>query len=119
MPVGRALQNLRKYFVPTPLEGPCAGESIIGNTLKNPESICIEPSGEVDICWHLAIGNAKEKSLSRIISDYDWRKNPTIKILAEKGPIGLLKSAEAHIRREQYVDKCHLCMETRKILFAS
>lgn len=116
MPVGRALLNLRKYFKHTSLEGPCEGESVIGNVLKNPESICIEPSGEVDICWYLAIGNAKETPLSKIISEYDWQKNSTIKILAEKGPMGLLKSADAQFRKDQYVDKCHLCIETRKAL---
>lgn len=76
------------------LDGSCENEPIIGNVLTNPESICIEPSGEVDICWHLAIGNAKEKPLNRIISEYDWRKIPVIKTLVEEGPIGLLKIAE-------------------------
>jgi len=116
MPVGRALQNLRQYFRHTSLEGPCEGSSVIGNMLKNPESICVEPSGEVDVCWYLAIGNAKEEPLSRIISEYDWQRNPTIKILAEKGPLGLMKSVGMLFQEEQYVDKCHLCIEVRKSL---
>jgi hypothetical protein len=66
MPAGRAVQNLRQYFHPTSLDGSCENEPVIGNVLTNPESICIEPSGEVDICWHLAIGNAKEMPLNRI-----------------------------------------------------
>jgi len=119
MPVGRALQNLRRYFMLTSLEGPCEGESVIGNVLKNPESICIEPSGEVDVCWNLAIGNAKEKPLGRIISEYDWRRNPTIKILVEKGPMGLLESVGKQFRKARYVDKCHLCIEIRKNFSAS
>jgi molybdenum cofactor biosynthesis enzyme MoaA len=119
MPVGRTLQNLRRYFTPSPLEGPCEGESVIGNVLKNPESICIEPSGEVDVCWNLAIGNAKEKPLGRIISEYDWRRNPTIKILVEEGPMGLLESVGEHLRKARYVDKCHLCIEIRRSLSAS
>jgi MoaA/NifB/PqqE/SkfB family radical SAM enzyme len=117
--VGRAIQNLRNYFQPTPIEGSCEGESTIGNVLTNPESICIEPSGEVDVCWYLAIGNAREKPLSQIISEYDWRKNPTIKILVEKGPTGLLEFAEERSHRfqkDQYINKCHLCTEIRKSL---
>lgn len=117
--VGRAVQNLRRHFQLTPLEGPCQGDPILDNVLTNPESICIEPSGEVDICWNLAIGNANEKRLSQIISEYDWRKSPTIKTLAEEGPLGLLKSAEKcsyRFRREEYVSKCHLCTEIRKTL---
>jgi hypothetical protein len=118
MPVGRAVQNLRQYFHPTSLEGSCESEPVIGNVLTNPESICIEPSGEVDICWHLA----KETPLNRVISDYDWRKNPTVKILVEEGPIGLLKMAERdshQFSKNQFVGKCHLCVEIRKTLKVS
>lgn len=119
VPIGRAIQNLRQYFKPTPPYGPCEGEPLTGNTLTNPESICIEPSGSVNICWNLAIGNAKQKPLSQIISEYDWRKNLTIKTLVEEGPTGLLKLPE--VRRSQfqedlYMNKCHLCIEIRKSL---
>jgi len=122
MSVGRAIRNLRQYLQPTPLDGSCEGEPPIGNILTNPESICIEPSGEVDVCWHLPIGNAKKKPLSLIISEYDWRKNPTIKILVKEGPMGLVKSAEKHFDRfrgDKYVSKCHLCIEIRKTLNTS
>jgi len=122
MPVGRAVQNLREFFQHTPLDGPCEGEPIIGNPLTNPESICIEPSGTVNICWDLAIGNAKETPLSQIISEYDWQKSSTIKTLVEEGPTGLLKSLKANNRKfqkGQYVNKCHLCVEIRKTLNAS
>jgi molybdenum cofactor biosynthesis enzyme MoaA len=122
MPVGRAVQNLRQYFHPTSLEGSCESEPVIGNVLTNPDSICIEPSGEVDICWRLAIGNAKETPLNRIISDYDWRKNPTVKILVEEGPMGLLKMAERdsyQFSKNQFVGKCHFCVEIRKTLKVS
>ena len=120
--VGRATQNLRQYLQPTPLDGSCEGEPTIGNILTSPESICIEPSGEVDICWYLAIGNAKEKPLSRIITEYDWRKNPTVEILVKEGPIGLLKSAEKdsyQFSKNHFINKCHLCVEVRKTLKTS
>jgi molybdenum cofactor biosynthesis enzyme MoaA len=122
IPVGRAIQNLRQYFQPTPLDGPCQSDPILENVLTDPESICIEPSGEVDICWNLAIGNAKEKPLSRIIGEYDWRKNPTVKILVEEGPMGLLKSTEKRLYRfqkDEYINKCHVCIEIRKTLNVS
>jgi len=93
LPVGRAAKNLWRYFKREPLEGPCVADLILGNDLTNPQSICVEPSGEVDICWNLAIGNAKEKPLSRIISEYNWRKNPIVRILVEEGAIGLAKNA--------------------------
>jgi len=117
IPVGRSVQNLRQYLQHESLEGPCSGDPVLKNILTNPDSICVEPSGEVDVCWNLAIGNAKEKPLSRIISEYDWRKFPLIKILVEEGPMGLLKFAEGTLYRfqkERYVNKCHLCTEIRK-----
>ncbi len=119
MPVGRAVQNLRQFFPHTSLSGPCEGEPIIGNPLTNPESICIEPLGAVNVCWNLAIGNAKKTPLSRIISEYDWQEIPLIKILVEEGPTGLLKLPEAHdykFQENHYINRCHLCIEIRKTL---
>jgi MoaA/NifB/PqqE/SkfB family radical SAM enzyme len=119
MPVGRAAQNLREYFQRASLDGPCEGESLMGNKLTNPDSICIEPSGSVNICFYLAIGNAKEAPLSRIISEYDWQKNPLIRALVEKGPTALLKHPQVHrykFQKDDYIDKCHLCTEIRKVL---
>ena len=121
MPVGRATKNLRQYFQKMPLNGSCEGDVILGNVLTNPTSICVEPSGEVDVCWHLPIGNAKEKALSKIISEYDWRKNSTIKVLVEKGPLGLLERMEKgkdKLMMDKYIGRCHLCIEIRKILNA-
>jgi len=116
-PVGHAVQNLRRYFQPTSLYGPCEGDPLTGTTLTDPESICIEPSGSVNICWNLAIGNAKETPLSQIISNYDWRQTPIIKTLVEEGPIELLKLPEARdhkLQENHYINKCHLCIEIRK-----
>jgi MoaA/NifB/PqqE/SkfB family radical SAM enzyme len=117
--VGRAVQMLREYFQHTSLDGPCEGEPPIGNMLVSPESVCIEPSGSVDICWHLPLGNAKVSPLSHIISEYDWRKNAITKILVREGPVGLLKLAKVHryrFRKSDYVAKCDLCIEARKTL---
>jgi molybdenum cofactor biosynthesis enzyme MoaA len=117
IPAGRAVENLQKFFKREPLQGPCMSDPILGNSLKNPESICIEPSGEVDVCWHLSIGNAKETSLSRIISQYEWHKSPVMRTLVEDGPMELLKLDQAHdfeFREDCYINKCHLCMEIRK-----
>jgi len=121
VPVGRALQTIPEYFQPSPLDGPCEGEQPIGNTLTNPDSLCIEPSGSVNICWHLTIGNARKTPLKRIMSEYDWRKNSIIKTLVKEGPLGLLQRSEKHpsrLRKGQYINKCHLCIEIRKTLHA-
>ncbi|KPV65525.1 MAG: molybdenum cofactor biosynthesis protein A [Candidatus Bathyarchaeota archaeon BA1] len=119
VPVGRATQNLRRYFQPTPLYGSCEGDPVIENTLTNPGVVCIEPSGSVHICWDLIIGNAKNKPLSQIITEYDWRRNQIIRTLVEEGPTGLprlLRARSHRFEEDQYVNKCHLCMEIRKTL---
>jgi hypothetical protein len=116
---GRALERIPQFFQKTPLEGPCEGETPMENTLINPQCLTIEPSGLVEVCWHLFIGNAKETPLDRIISEYDWQKNPIIKVLVEEGPMGLLREAEPFaggFDRDQYVNKCHLCVELRRRL---
>jgi MoaA/NifB/PqqE/SkfB family radical SAM enzyme len=122
MPVGRALQKIPKHFQHSSLDGPCEGEQPIGNVLTNPDSICIEPSGSVNICWDLTIGNAKKTPLGQILSEYDWRKNPIIRTLVEEGPLGLLKFCEKlryGFQQGQYINKCHLCIEIRKYLGTS
>ena len=122
IPVGRAARNLRKYLQQESLSGPCAGDSFLGSGLTNPDCITIEPSGEVDVCWHLSIGNAKKEALSKIISLYDWQKDIVIKTLVQEGPTGLLKLPEAknlRFHEKQYVSKCQFCMEIRKNLCQS
>jgi len=119
VPAGRAIQNLRQYLTPTSLYGPCEEEPLEGNTLTNPESIAIEPSGSTNICWSLPIGNAKNVPLRQLITEYDWQRNPITRILVEEGPTGLLKLPEARdyqFQEEQCINKCHLCTEIRKTL---
>jgi hypothetical protein len=118
-PVGRAAKTLPRHFQASSFDAACEGEEPIGNTLTDPESICIEPSGLVDICWRLPIGNAKTSPLSQLLNDYDWRKDEVKRTLVKEGPKGLLKLAEEHhcqLRKKQFVGKCHMCMEIRQIL---
>lgn len=119
IPVGRAATNLRRHLQRESLQGPCIGDSLIENVLTDPQCITIEPSGEVNICWSLTVGNAKKKPLSQILREYDWRKDLIIRTLVEEGPIGLVKDARRQgfrFQRHQYLNKCHLCIEVRKAL---
>lgn len=86
--------------------------------MRDPLGIEIDPFGWVNFCPGLTIGNAKEKKLSKIVNDYNWKENPIIQVLEREGPIGLFKVAKekGFVPREGYVDKCHLCYETRKFL---
>jgi MoaA/NifB/PqqE/SkfB family radical SAM enzyme len=121
LPTGRALKNLRQYFKKESLQGPCEGDPILENPLTDPKSICIDPSGSVEICWFLSIGNAKQVPLDRLISNYDCQKDAITRTLVEEGPTGLLKLPEVQdfsFEENEYIGKCHLCMEVRRALNA-
>jgi hypothetical protein len=118
-PVGRATRELHRYFQHVSVDGPCTGDPILENALKDPTSITIEPSGEAEICWGLAIGNARKQPLSQILNEYDWQRNPIITTLVEEGPMKLVKTVEKdsyRFRKSQYISRCHLCIEVRKTL---
>lgn len=119
VPAGRALETIPQYFQHASLEGPCEGETPMENTLTDPHTLTIEPSGSVDVCWRLSIGNARKTLLSRIISEYDWQRNPVVKTLAEEGPMGLLKNRRSCADRfnaAAFINKCHLCVKVREAL---
>jgi len=119
IPAGRAIHNLRQYFQHISLHGPCEGESLTGNTLTDPESICVEPSGSACICWNLPIGNAKSIPLRRLVTDYEWQRNTITRILVKEGPTGLLSLPEAssfRFQEKQYTNKCHLCIAIRRAI---
>jgi MoaA/NifB/PqqE/SkfB family radical SAM enzyme len=81
------------------------------------DMIVIDPFGYVQPCMGISIGNAKERKLSEIIKTYDLENHPIMKVLNEKGPVGLAKMAMNYgFRPTEYADGCHLCYEARKEL---
>jgi len=67
----------------------------------------------------MAIGNAKKLRLSRLLSEYDWKRHPVTRTLVEKGPLGLIDLRECEsfdFHEQEYMDKCHLCCDLRKIM---
>jgi len=115
---GRAAYDLARHLPSKGIpEDKCSSLHYYG-TLKEPTGIEIEPNGWVWICTGIAIGNAKTDALSRILQEYDYSKNPIIKIVVDEGPAELLKIAveKGYEPLKGYADKCHLCFETRKFL---
>ena len=111
---GRAVKNLAKYY------------SI--NTIPSDKCLIfkvpmfmIDPNGWVfhQLCHGICIGNAKEKSISEIINEFNYRKHPIIgKVVAKGGPKNLLEIAieKGFKPKNGYVDKCHLCCSARNFL---
>jgi len=115
-PQGRARRTLTEFFPKQPLEGKCPeAESV----LINPDCITLDPKGWASICWSLSIGNAKKEPIFKILNSYHWKNHPVGKTIVKSGPKGLLELQEAHgfqLQKEKYIDRCHLCVDTRKFL---
>lgn len=101
-----------------PPTGKCRLPFWIGGDLKNPEAVEIDWEGNVTLCPGICIGNTRNQSLKQILQTYDCLEHPILSTIAEEGPIGLLKIAEAKgfEQHHKFVDECHLCYETRKFL---
>lgn len=98
--------------------GKCNPPFWLGSSLQNPETIEIDWQGNITLCPGLSLGNAIKQSLPEIIENYNYREHPIIKIIVEKGPIGLYELAKTHgyHSNKKFVDECHLCYEMRKYL---
>ena len=95
-------------------------ESIwVGGTLVEPESITIDPHGNVLLCPGLAIGNTKQTQLSKIIDKYNPFSHPIInRIINSKGLEKLreVATSKGWTPKPGYVDICHLCYDLRRLL---
>ncbi len=111
---GRALKNLTNYYSMDTIP---SERCLI---FKVP-MFMIDPNGWVfhQLCQGICIGNAKEKSLSEIINEFNYRKHPIIsKVVAKGGPQNLLEIAieKGYKPEHGYADKCHLCFSVRNFL---
>ncbi|MGD8565235.1 MAG: radical SAM protein [Candidatus Bathyarchaeota archaeon] len=117
---GRAAAELTKYVkLKTEIpEGGCQLPFWIGGNLKNPEGIEIDFEGNVTLCPGICLGNTKNTALTQILENYDVAEHPILSVIANEGPVGLLKMAIAKgfNRQKKYADECNLCYEMRRFL---
>ncbi|MFX1419987.1 MAG: radical SAM protein [Promethearchaeota archaeon] len=112
--MGRAASQLTNYYSMTTIPSDkCLN-------FKFP-MFMIDPNGWIfhQSCQGISIGNAKEKYLSEIISEFNYRKHPIIsKVVSKGGPQNLLEIAieKGYKPLNGYADKCHLCFSTRNFL---
>jgi len=83
--------------------------------LESPKRVHIDAYGNVHICQGIIIGNMWETPLSRLIESYKWNTHAICRPLVHGGPAYLVKEYDIK-HDEAYVDACHLCYQTRKIL---
>ena len=75
----------------------------------------IDPLGFVHLCQGLVLGNAWQRALVDIMSQYDPRQHPICGPLLKAGPAGLARAFRVrHVAT--YVDECHLCYDVRRRL---
>lgn len=83
--------------------------------LEKQTRVHIDPYGYIHVCHGITIGNIEQKSLTKIIEEYDTNNHPIIAPILSGGPAKLAK--EYNIKpKEKYADACHLCYQTRKTL---
>jgi MoaA/NifB/PqqE/SkfB family radical SAM enzyme len=117
--VGRAADELSSYLATQPtLPAECPLPDYLGGDLCAPTGVEIHPGGWVNLCAGLALGNVQQRPLDEILADYDPDAHPIIHVLAQEGPIGLLRLAQCHGYSPAggYVDGCHLCYLVRCFL---
>ena len=84
-------------------------------TLDDPKRVHIDYLGYVHLCQGLTIGNALEKSLAQVMSEYDPPSHPIVGPLLSGGPAALVKRYSLP-HEEGCVEACHLCYLAREML---
>ena len=83
--------------------------------LEKQGRVHIDPLGWVHVCQGIAIGNAWQQPLHRIIGTYDPQTHPIVGPLLAGGPVRLAqKFGLSH--EESYADACHFCYNLRVAL---
>jgi len=83
--------------------------------LADPQRVHLDPFGFVQVCQGIAIGNFRDKPLSKILKGYRPRADPVSGPLLRGGPKALVEAY--HIAHDRaYVDECHLCYAARSAL---
>jgi len=113
--IGRAASLLDLYEGKLYIPDEVCDTTKEGISFCKPESVSIDLYGRVCICPPTAIGNVIQKPLSKILTDWDYKQHPIIKVLVEEGPLGLTKLPEAdgYKLKAGYMSKCHLCYDIR------
>jgi len=117
--IGRAAETLLSHLAQEPgiprasCPGPWAGGS-----WENPAGVDVDLYGEVTLCPGISIGNAKQRSLDRLLTEYSPAQHPIIRELVAGGPAALAQMAQrtGYTPQASYASTCHLCYDVRKFL---
>ena len=83
--------------------------------LVAPERVHVDAYGNVHLCQGLSMGNIWETPLVDLVRSYDAQQHPIVGPLVRGGPVKLATELGLAINHG-FVDECHLCYTTRKLL---
>jgi organic radical activating enzyme len=83
--------------------------------LESPERVHVDSYGNVHICQGISIGNMLQTPLAEIIKNYDAKSHPIVRYILSGGPAMLAEHYGTKLK-DEYIDACQLCYETRKQL---
>lgn len=83
-----------------------------------PSMVSIDPTGYIDGCFGVPLGNLYKESLSEIFYRYFNKPGPIIATLKKGGALELknLAMGKGFVPEEGYFDECHLCHMARNYL---
>ncbi|MDF2540436.1 MAG: hypothetical protein K0S47_154 [Herbinix sp.] len=115
-PAGNAVKYLSEYFPEqnVDLTSSC-GRAPYTSPLDQIDTISILPNGDVGIC-HFVIGNIYREDINTILDRYDPYQIPMMRILMEKGVLGLIEYAEergVYADVSKHYSACSVCRELR------
>ncbi len=94
---------------------PTASTSCPRKDLADPDRVYIDAYGFVQICPGIAIGNACQDPLQKILPNYDVTRHDILGELYKNGPSGLTEKFKL-TPKTHIVDACHSCYSSRKLL---
>jgi len=85
---------------------------------NGPTTVLIDPSGYVDGCFGVPLGNLYKESMLDMFEGYFKNPGPVISILHKEGALGLKRLAveRGFEAADAYYDECHLCHMARNYL---
>ena len=118
MLMGRAYEHLRNYLPRKPLDEIARERCEKEVSPEKMREVHINPDGSImpSNCSGIILGDAGATTLSKLCGTDDWRKGDIPRVLADRGPVGLLDLAPGFEPKETYAQRCELCWEVRSFL---
>jgi len=118
MLMGRAYECLRHDLPRKPLDEFAQERCESEVSPQQMREVHINPDGSImpSNCSGIVLGDAETTALSDLCGTDHWRKSDIARLLADRGPVGLLDLAPDFEPKETYAQKCELCWEVRSFL---